>query len=105
MANLEELSQVFKALSDPLRLRLLKLLTKQNRCKEFCVGGLAEELGISQPNVSHHLKILKSVGLIKCQKYDGYSYYVVNMDRLEVLLPELKDKLLSASCSGRGGIL
>lgn len=105
MVNLEELAQVFKALSDPLRLRLLKLLTKQNQCKEFCVGGLAAELGISQPNVSHHLKILKSAGLIKCQKCDGYSYYVVNMERLEVLLPELKDELSSVSCSGRGGIL
>ena len=90
---MEELALAFKALSDPLRLKLLKLLTKQNQCKEFCVCGLAEELDISQPNMSHHLKVLKSAGLIRCDKCDGCSYYVVDWKRVGHLFQRLNQEI------------
>ncbi len=93
MSSMEDMALAFKALSDPLRLKLLKLLTKQNQCKEFCVSGLAEELDISQPNVSHHLKLLKSAGLIKCDKRDGYSYYVVDQNRVDCLFDTLNKEI------------
>lgn len=91
MDKLEDLALVLKALSDPLRLRLLELLAKRNRSKELCVGDLAEELGISQPNVSHHLKILKSAGLIKSDKCDGCSFYAINHAKLNEIFLLMKD--------------
>lgn len=93
MSNVDEMSDVFKALSDPMRLRVLKLLPKHDENKELCVCALADELGISQPNVSHHLKILKSVGLVKCDKREGFSYYIVNMDKIKCLFDDLQSEI------------
>jgi ArsR family transcriptional regulator len=50
---------ILKALSDPLRLKSLKLPSKQSKRKDLRVCALADQLGVSQPNLSHHLKILK----------------------------------------------
>lgn len=52
--------KVMKALSDPNRVKIIKLL----QCKNLCVCELREILGISQPTVSKHLKILEEVGLV-----------------------------------------
>ena len=93
MGNVDEMAEIFKALSDPMRLKVLKLLPKHGEEKELCVCALADELGISQPNVSHHLKILKSVGLVKCAKQEGFSYYAVNMDKIKCLFTELEKEL------------
>ena len=54
--------QVFHALGNPVRLRILKLLGEQEAC--FC-GNLTEALGLAQSTVSHHLRVLKDAGLIK----------------------------------------
>lgn len=93
MSTIDEISEIFKALSDPVRLKVLKLLPKHGEEKELCVCALADELGISQPNVSHHLKILKSVGLVKCEKHEGYSYYAVNMDKIKYLFENLQEEI------------
>ncbi|AEE95951.1 ArsR/SmtB family transcription factor [Mahella australiensis] len=93
MSNVDEMSDIFKALSDPMRLKVLKLLPKHGEEKELCVCALADELGISQPNVSHHLKILKSVGLVKCAKHEGFSYYAVNMDKIKCLFDDLQNEI------------
>lgn len=57
---MRDLVKVFKALSDPMRVRILKILEK----KKMCVCELTEVLKIGQPSVSHHLKILKDAGLV-----------------------------------------
>ena len=57
---MKELVKIFKALSDPARIRIVKLLEK----KDMCVCELKEALGIGQSNVSHHLRILKEAGLV-----------------------------------------
>jgi len=93
MHELDDIAQVFKALSDPLRLRILKLLKRHDSCREFSVCGLAEEIGISQPNVSHHLGILKAAKLIKCEKCEGFSYYVVNLDKFKEVIQSFYDEV------------
>ena len=90
MSDPDTMADAMKALSDPTRLRLLDLLKRQRYTKKHCVCGLGEQLGISQPNVSHHLKILKSAGFVNCAKKDGFSYYVVNTEKLGSLLEEMK---------------
>lgn len=62
-----QLYKVFKALGEPTRLRIIKMLSVQ----ELCVCELSETLDMLQPRVSQHLKILKEAGLIK-EKKEGY---------------------------------
>ncbi|UCD84621.1 MAG: winged helix-turn-helix transcriptional regulator [Deltaproteobacteria bacterium] len=57
---MRDLVKVLKALSDPMRIRIVKLLEK----KKMCVCELTEVLNIGQPSVSHHLRILKDAGLV-----------------------------------------
>jgi ArsR family transcriptional regulator len=91
--NFERLADSFKALSDPRRLKLLHLLSQKKYVKKLSVSELAEQLGISQPNVSHHIKILKAVGLVRCVKKDGCSYYATDTSRLKDLTSSLDPHL------------
>jgi ArsR family transcriptional regulator len=83
MSGISDYATVFKALSDPLRLRLLEMLPTDGEKRSFCVCDLARELGMSQPCLSHHLNILKNAGLVGFAK-DGCSVYYY-VDREEVL--------------------
>lgn len=58
---MKDLAKVFKALSDPIRIRIVKLLLHK---KKMCVCELTAILKIGQPTVSHHLKILRDAGLV-----------------------------------------
>jgi ArsR family transcriptional regulator, arsenate/arsenite/antimonite-responsive transcriptional repressor len=102
MNEIDYVAESFKALGDATRLRLLEILTRQEYTKKHCVGGLSRQLGISQPNVSHHLKILKSAGLVQCAKRDGFSYYVVNKSRLSELGGRINPDTLGANLQQDG---
>ncbi|WP_427172704.1 ArsR/SmtB family transcription factor [Arthrobacter sp. 92] len=65
---------VFKALSDPNRLRLLSIV-KGAGSGEACVCDLTETLDLGQPTVSHHLKILVDAGLLHREKRGTWAYY------------------------------
>lgn len=96
MAFIEDaqaLSNCFKALGDPTRLKILALL----REGEKCVCELQPLLGLSQPSVSQHLQKLKRAGLVKEDRRAQWVYYSLHGDRIpffsEVLraLPELQE--------------
>ncbi|MGH3646956.1 MAG: ArsR/SmtB family transcription factor [Micromonosporaceae bacterium] len=70
----EKLANVLKALADPTRLRLLSLVQSSPQ-SEACVCELTEPLGISQPTVSHHLRILSEAGLLQREKRGVWAYY------------------------------
>ncbi len=72
-----ELREIFYALSDEVRLKIVRLLIAH---KELCVCQLQEVFGISQPNISFHLRILKNAGLIKSRKEGKWSYYSLNKE-------------------------
>ena len=79
-----ELADAFKALSDPIRLRLLNLIaTGENG--EACVCDLTEAVDRSQPTVSHHLKVLRDAGLVTASKRGTWAWYSVNARRLDDL--------------------
>jgi len=63
-------SRVFKALSDSKRLRILKLLD----VRDMCVCELMVALGMSQPNLSHHLKILEAEGFVEKRKEGKWTF-------------------------------
>ncbi|KOS68561.1 ArsR family transcriptional regulator [Lysinibacillus contaminans] len=64
-------SQTFKALSDPTRIRILNLLC----CKEHSVNEITEELNLGQSTVSHQLRFLKNLRLVKFRREGTTLYY------------------------------
>ena len=95
LTDVQSLADVLQALSDPVRLRLMRLLPCGEAPWEICVCDLADQLGVSQPNASHHLKVLRSAGLIRCQRKGGYAFYHVDRDVLKGTLSHLDSQLLS----------
>jgi len=79
---------LFKALSDQTRLRLVDLLLTH----DLCVGALANRLGISKPAVSQHLKILRKAGLVKGEKRGYWTHYTVEKNTLLELARAIKSK-------------
>ena len=73
-AAAEQLAGVLKALADPARLRLLSLI-QAHAGREACVCELTEPLGLSQPTVSHHLRVLLEAGLVSRDKRGVWVYY------------------------------
>jgi ArsR family transcriptional regulator len=84
----EELADAFKAIADPARLRLLSFIAGQPSA-EACVCYLTEPLGLSQPTVSHHLKVLFDAGLLAREKRGTWVYYRIVPERMA----ELRDAL------------
>ncbi len=78
------MAEVFKALGDPTRLKLLGLLANRNS-ESFCVIELAEKLGMSQPAISQHLKVLKNIKLLEPHRKGFYVYYSINLDTLNMI--------------------
>jgi ArsR family transcriptional regulator len=83
-AEAERLAAMLKVIADPARLRLLGLIAAQAE-GETCVCQLTEPLGLSQPTVSHHLKVLHEAGLLEREKRGSWVYYGVVPDALAVL--------------------
>ncbi|TDC04539.1 transcriptional regulator [Streptomyces sp. 8K308] len=83
-----ELSRMFKALSDPVRLRLLSLIASHEG-GEACVCDLTGPFDVSQPTISHHLRILREAGLVGSERRGTWVYYWVlpaALTRLSALL-------------------
>lgn len=71
-AEAEKLASLFKALADPIRLQLYSRIAAAN--DEVCVCDI-QDVGVSQPTVSHHLRKLREAGLIDCQRRGTWVYY------------------------------
>lgn len=84
------LAAAFKVLAEPARLRLLSLLAAQPG-GEACVCDLTEPLGLSQPTVSHHLRLLHGAGLVSRERRGTFAYYRIEPERLGVLRDALRD--------------
>jgi ArsR family transcriptional regulator len=79
-----DLARLLKALADPARLRLLSLIAAQPD-GEACNCELIEPLGLSQPTVSHHLRVLHESGLLTRERRGQWVYYRLVPERLAAL--------------------
>ena len=70
-ASLEAVAKLLKILSDPTRLRIIEVLTTE--CES--VSAIVEATGLSQPLVSHHLRVLRNSGLARTERRGAYTYY------------------------------
>ena len=83
-----DLARLLKALADPTRLRLVSMVAAHEG-GEACVCDLTEPLGLTQPTISHHLKILVDAGIFTRDKRGVWAYYAlvpVAMDSLSAVL-------------------
>jgi ArsR family transcriptional regulator, arsenate/arsenite/antimonite-responsive transcriptional repressor len=73
----------FKVLADPTRLELIKLLCRQPESGALCVNALAFRLGITQSAVSQHLRVLKSMGLVKGERRGSRVHYFMDPEAVK----------------------
>ncbi len=83
-AQARELAAALKALADPARLRLLSLIQAQPG-GEACVCHLTAPLGLTQPTVSHHLRVLLDAGIVSREQRGSWAFYRVERDALASL--------------------
>lgn len=83
-ADAAELATAFKAIADPARLRLLSFIASQPAA-EACVCHLVEPLGLAQPTVSHHLKVLTEAGLLQRERRGTWMFYRLVPERVQTL--------------------
>ena len=82
------LAQVFKALGDPVRLRLLSLIGA-HQGGEVCVCDLTTAFDLTQPTISHHLKVLREAGILTSERRGTWVYYRLvpaSLERMAALL-------------------
>ncbi|MEX0429414.1 ArsR/SmtB family transcription factor [Nocardioides sp. DS6] len=77
----EGIAPLLKALADPVRLRLMSLVAAHEN-REACVCDLNDAFDLSQPTISHHLKVLHEVGLLDRSKRGTWVYYRVSPEAL-----------------------
>jgi ArsR family transcriptional regulator len=86
-ADAEDLAQVFAALSDPVRLRLLSLVAQAG---EICSCDLQDPLGKAQPTISHHTKVLAEAGLLRGEKRGRWVWWRIVPDRMAAVRDALE---------------
>lgn len=72
--NLKKEIELFKALGDETRLKILDMLS----CGELCACEILEGLHLTQPTISHHMKVLQEVGLVNARKNGKWMHYSIN---------------------------
>ena len=76
-------AEVFKALGDPARVRIMNVLATSG--EPVCVCHLIEPLGLSQPTVSHHLKRMTDAGLLEREQRGRWAYFSLRREAVETL--------------------
>jgi ArsR family transcriptional regulator len=82
-AEAERMARVAKALGDPIRMQLIDVLRKH--AGQVCVCELVPLFDLSQPTVSHHLKVLREAGIVGSERRGLWAYYYVEPEALEEL--------------------
>ena len=80
----EGLARKLKALADPARLRLISIVGASEGA-EACVCDLTEPVGLAQPTVSHHLKVLVDAGILTREQRGKWAYYAIDKPALGAL--------------------
>jgi ArsR family transcriptional regulator, arsenate/arsenite/antimonite-responsive transcriptional repressor len=81
MAEYEFESKIFKAMSEPTRLKILDLLS----CCERCACDILDSLSITQSTLSHHMKVLMNCGLVAGRKSATWMFYSISQERVKMV--------------------
>lgn len=83
---MEQMVETFKALSDMNRLQILEMLS----CGEMCACDIVDGLNLSQPTISHHMKILQRAGIIMSEKRGKWMFYSIKQEKAGEILGYIK---------------
>ena len=86
--EIEKLADIFKALSDPTRLRLVKMLNRNRGA--LCVNAMSHMLGVTQSAVSQHLRVLRQAGLVRGERRGNFVHYALDKG----ILGDFKNKVI-----------
>lgn len=89
----EEKATALKALGHPVRLQIIDLLSRY--AGQVCVCDIESQFDLSQPTISHHLKVLREAGLVDCERQGIWYYYFVRTEILQALQTQLSKWLAS----------
>ncbi len=92
--EVKRMAKVFKALGEPTRLKIIKILASEGGY--CCVGAMAKRLGISQPAVSQHLKILKDAGILDSKRMGFHVHYFVDAKTLRSYKKQIDELIENA---------
>lgn len=81
-----EKAEIFKVLSDSNRLQIIDMLS----CGEMCVCKILEKFNITQPTLSHHLKVLSDSGIVTSRKEANWMYYKLNDKKMKEIIEFLQ---------------
>jgi len=87
-ADADALAHLLKAVSDPTRLQLLSII-RSSPDGEACVCDLTEPVGLSQPTISHHLKVLTDAGILDREQRGTWAWFRINQPRLSQIAQSL----------------
>ncbi|MBU2629504.1 MAG: metalloregulator ArsR/SmtB family transcription factor [Proteobacteria bacterium] len=108
MDKIDKLSEIFKLLSDPTRLKIIKLIGKgsseitlddcqPNTCTgkggPLCVNALVNKLEVTQSAVSQHLRVLRQAGIVRGERKGSFIHYSINQEILDEFKVLLQDEL------------
>lgn len=91
-ATAQHLAGMFKALADPARVKLLSLIAA-SAGDEACICDLTGPLGLSQPTVSHHMKLLVDAGLVSREQRGKWAYYRIDNAALDGLAAAVSTRI------------
>jgi ArsR family transcriptional regulator len=89
----DRITVLLKALADPIRLRLMSMIAAAD---EICVCDLLGPFDVSQPTISHHLKVLRAAGLVDCERRGTWVYYRAERDSLDTIGQLFAPQLVAA---------
>ena len=94
-----QMAEIFKAFSDPTRLRIIRMLAS-NMKNNICVAGLAKKLGITQPAASQHIRVLKSIDILEPNRKGFRVYYSINKGVLNAYKADIDElfKIIFKKC-------
>ena len=97
--DMDRFAVIFAALGESTRLRIMQILPREPICEQmYNVIELAEELGLKQPTISHHLKILSEAGLVSCRRACNSLYFYVNQQAVIDWMKETKSRFGCDNC-------
>ena len=86
--DIEEAARAFKALGDENRLQIVKMIAKRD---DVCACSLLDDLNMTQPTLSHHMKLLRDCGVVKARKEGRWMHYSLDSEVVEQLASFLKE--------------
>ncbi len=84
---MKDLVEIFKALSDENRIKILQMLSNG----ELCACDIQDQFQLTQPTISHHMKVLMQSGLVESEKRGKWMFYFISKEKVDVMCQFIKE--------------